>query len=307
MNDLPIDHLRTFQTVVDAGGFSAAARRLGTTQPSVSRRVAALEQSLGVVLFLRSTRRLTLTEAGQTFVDRIRVVLEDLDDAAQAVRQTQSTPSGLLRVSAPATLGQREIAPLLPAFHAQYPDIQVGLFLSDSYRDLIGEGYDVAIRFGAQRDSDLIARQISVSQSLICASPDYVKGHSVITQPDDLKNHNCLLFRQGPGRNEWEFARGPETATVSVAGSLFSDTADALLSAAIAGLGIVHLPDWAVRGALRQGTLIELLPNWTLMPKETPIYLVYPRHRNLVSKINAFADFLGTEFAKANDKQSSNS
>ncbi|WP_421854091.1 LysR family transcriptional regulator [Oricola sp.] len=307
MNDLPIESLRVFQSVVDAGGFSAAARRLGTTQPSVSRRVAALEQSLGVVLFQRSTRRLTLTEAGQTFSDRIRVVLEDLDNATQAVRQTLSAPSGLLRVSAPTTLGHREIAPLLPAFHAQYPDIHVGLFLSDSYRDLIGEGYDVAIRFGVQKDSDLIARQISMSHSLICASPDYLAHHAEILRPDDLEGHNCLLFRQGPGRNEWNFARGKETATVSVAGSLFSDTADALLSAGIAGLGIVHLPSWAVRSALRRGSLVELLPDWTVQPKETPIYLVYPRHRNLVSKIHAFADFFATELAKASSNRGPNS
>ena len=307
MNELSIETLRTFLTVVDAGGFSAAARRLGTTQPSISRRVAALEQSLGVVLFLRSTRSLTLTEAGRTFLDRVRGVLEDLDDAAQAVRQTQSAPSGLLRVSAPVTLGQREIAPLLPAFHKRYPDIKVGLFLSDGYRDLIDEGFDVAIRFGVQKDSDLIARQVSLSHSLVCASPDYVKRKAVIERPEDLQQHNCLLYRQGPGRNEWTFAKGQKVATVSVTGSLFSDTADALLSAAIAGLGIVHLPNWAVRGALRQGTLIELLSDWTLMPKETPIYVVYPRHRNLVSKINAFADFLATEFARASGNRGPNS
>ena len=294
----PLDAIRVFIAVAETQGFSAAARRLNLSQATASRQIARLEEALGAQLLRRSTRSISLTEAGRLYLDRARAVLAELDEATQAVRTLSGEPRGLLRVAAPTTLGQRVIAPQLQRFHEAYPDLAIGLFLSDRRDDLIAGGYDMAIRFGLQDDSDLVSRRIATSRSCICASPAYLERCGEPESPEDLTRRNCLLFRQSAGANVWHFSRDGAVRSAEVSGSLFSDTADALLAAATAGLGVVHLPTWLIDEAVRTGALRIVLTDWTVLPEETPVFAVYPERRRLSAKVSSFVEFLQELFRR---------
>lgn len=290
--------LQLFVAVVEAGSFSKAAERMGSTQPSVSRHIAQLEDTLGALLLQRTTRSLTLTEAGEIFFERARLILQDVEAATEAVRRLSGSPSGVLRVTVPASFGRRKVAPLLAAFHQRHPDVTVGLSLSDSLVDVIGEGHDLAIRFGALEDSSFVAQRLALSRSLICAHPSYLAVHPPPRTPEELQDHNCLLFRRSPGPAVWRFSRGEESTSVQVAGSLYSDAADALLEAALHGLGVVHLPEWMIDEEIEAGNLVQLLRGWDLLPKETPIHALYPHKRHLASKVRVFVEFLLESYRK---------
>jgi DNA-binding transcriptional LysR family regulator len=292
--------MRLFVRVVEEESFSKAGSRMGIAQSSASRYVAALETELGTQLLQRSTRKLNLTEAGRIYYERARRIVVDIDDVYLAVRRLSDDPSGVLRVATPASFGRRHIAPLLAEFYARYPKIKIGLSLSDSIQDVIGEGFDLAIRFGKLVDSSLIAKRLTACRSVVCAHPEYIKETGAPREPDDLERHNCLTFRALPGQNIWHFERKGEVFSVSASGSLYADSGDALLAAAVSRLGIVHLPSWVVAADIEGGRLVPLLEDYTVMPKATPIHAVFAHNRHLAPKVRVFVDFLNEKFADRN-------
>ncbi len=247
--------LRLFVSMVEEGGVSRGGKRLGLPQSTSSRMISQFEKRLGVKLLQRSTRKLSLTEAGAIYFERARNIVTELDEASDVIRGLSKTPSGLLRVTAPAAFGRLYIAPYLDEFHKSYSEISIGLSLSDDLEDLIGRGFDVAIRVGNLVDSNLIARKISQSESVLCSSPTYLQRNGCPQEPADLKMHNCLQYRSSPGNNCWRLQQGGKVDEITVSGSLFSNSGEALLSAAINDLGIVHLPRWLVNNALEKTSL----------------------------------------------------
>ncbi len=290
--------MRIFVRVVESASFSAAARQLGVAPSSVSRQINELEESLGARLFTRTTRKLSLTEAGQLFYDRAGNILVDVDEARLAVSQ-HGSPSGILRLTVPSGMGRELVVSTVPSFLNKYPAIKIVLSMTDRMLDIVEAGIDVAIRVGRQKDSSLKARKIGESRRRVCASPAYLERHGMPKTPADLTAHACVTWRGHPGYNTWEF-RGPEgISRVNVSGGFFARNADALVAAAVAGVGLTLLPDWNMGIELREKKLLPVLANYVAIPKASPIYAVHAHQRHVPPKIRAFIDFLIEAFAEA--------
>ncbi|NIA71638.1 LysR family transcriptional regulator [Pelagibius litoralis] len=290
-----LDEMAVFAEVVEAEGFSAAARVLGVSKSAVSKQVGRLEDRLGVRLLNRTTRRLSLTEAGATFYEASRRVLDEALVAETAVSSLSAAPRGLLKLNAPMSFGFLHLARVIPEFHARYPRIVIDAVMNDRFVDLVEEGYDVAIRItGALQDSSLIARYLAPSQALLCAAPDYLAQRGTPLQPEDLSGHDCLIYSNLDQRHAWRFAgpRGP--VRVKVKGPFQANNGDALCSAALAGMGIAALPSFIVGEHLLAGRLVPVLCGFRLAAQG--IYAVYPHNRNLSAKVRAFVDFLAGRF-----------
>lgn len=283
--------LRALRRVVELGSFTAAAEAAGTTHSQVSRQIRQLEARLGAQLLNRSTRRISLTEAGRQYYEASRQILDALDEADLAVGQHQARPSGSLRVNAPMAFGTTELATWLPDFIARYPGLRVDLVCNDRMVDLIEDGFDVALRLTRELpDSTLIARKLADSAVLAVASPDYVRRHGAPQAPADLERHNCLVYTQQPRPHDWTFTgESGVSETVGVKGSLQANTSVALRTAALAGLGIAATADFIVHGDVKRGALVRLLPGYTLRPRE--LFVLYPQNRHLSPKVRAFVDF----------------
>ncbi len=290
--------MRILVRVVDSGSFSAAARRLGVAPSSVSRQINELEEDLGARLFARTTRKLNLTEAGQLYYERASNILIDVDEAKLALSQLGS-PSGILRVTAPSGMGRELVASAVPAFLDQYPAIKMVLSMTDQILDIVDAGIDVAIRVGRLQDSSFKARKIGESKRVVCASPEYLKKAGIPRTPADLEQHNCITWRDHPGHNTWAF-RGPDgVSKVRVSGNFFAKSADALVAASVAGLGLSLLPDWNMGIELRQQQLCAVLTDYEASPAASPIYAVHAHQRHVPPKIRVFIDFLVETFANA--------
>ncbi len=292
-----IGGMRIFSRVVEAGSFSAAGRQLGAAPSSVSRQINELENDLGARLFHRTTRKLSLTEAGQLYYERASRILIDVDEAKLALSEIGGAPSGILRVTVAASLARLHIMPALADFQNTFPAVKVAVSVTDRMVDLVQEGFDLAIRVGRPRDSSLVARKIGSGRRIVCASPAYLKKAGTPQVPADLANHNCLTFRTNPGSNVWSFRLGKGTLNVRVSGSLFADDGESLVAAAMAGLGLILLPAWLVGVELGEGRLLEVLPEFQIIPKDTPLYALYPHQRHLPPKVRVFIDFLVERFA----------
>ena len=289
--------LRTFAKVVEAGSFSETARQLGVAPSSVSRQINDLEESLGVLLFQRTTRKLSLTEAGELYYERTTHVIAELDEAKLAVSQLDGTPTGILRLNVPGSLSRRHIVPILVAFQKKFPGVKVVLLVSDQVMDMIEHRIDLTIRLGALSDSSLVARKIGSGRRVICASSAYLEKAGHPNSPDDLSEHNCLTFRSNPGSNIWTFKNAKNVVSeVRATGNLFGNDGESLVAAAVADHGIILVPEWLVSCELKEGTLQELLTNYSSVPKETPIYAIYPRQLYLPPKVRAFIDFMVEQF-----------
>ena len=296
-----VSRLRVFVRVVEAGSFSAAGRQLGLVPSSVSRRVAELEDELGARLFHRTTRKLSLTEAGRTYHERAAKILLDVEEARLAVTGADGAPSGILRLTAAASVGRLHLVPALAAFHELHPAVKVMLVMTDRMVDLVDEGLDLAVRVGRQRDSSLVARRIGTSLRLVCASPAYLARAGVPETPADLARHDCLTFRAHPGSNLWRF-QGPDgPVEARVTGPLFANDGEALAAAAVAGMGLVLLPEWLVGPDIREGRLRVVLPDFRAVPDDSPLYAIYPHQRHLPLKVRAFIDFLVDRFGPGYD------
>lgn len=276
--------------VVDDGSFSAAARTLGLTPSAVSKQISALEDRLGTRLLSRTTRRLMLTEAGRTLLDRARPILEAMAEAEESVTALGSSPRGLLKVNMPVAFGETHIAPILPGFLARYPDIRLEVGQADRYVDLIEEGIDVAVRIAELKDSSLIARRLAPMRRIVCAAPGYLERHGTPERPEDLRGHNCLTFIERTHQMDWRF--GPEDAqrVVAVSGTLSTNATETLRHAALAGVGIVRLSNYVVTPDLKTGALVRLLVDYEI--QESSVYAVFPASRHLSPKTRAFVDYL---------------
>lgn len=289
-----LDEMEVFAAVVESGGFSAAARLLGLSKSAISKQVGRLEDRLGVRLLNRTTRRLSLTEAGSTFHAACRRVLDEAEAAEQAVSDLAAAPRGLLKLNAPMSFGFLHLGAAIPAFHQRYPQIRVDAAMNDRFVDLVEEGYDVAIRIGALSDSSLIARRLAPSRTVLCASPDYLVRRGRPEQPRDLAGHDCLLYTNCANPREWILDGAGGRQAVAVDGPLLANNGDVLCAAAVAGMGITRLPTFIVGPQLRDGRLEVILPDHPV-PEEA-IHAVYPHSRNLSPKVRVFIDFLTERF-----------
>lgn len=284
--------LRLFARVARTGSFSAAGRELGLSQPSVSRIIAALEQEVGVALLTRSTRAVTLTEAGNDYLARIEPILTALEEADHAVRGTGEL-RGLLRISTVTSFAVREIIPRLPRFTARHPKLRIEFVLNDQRQDLVSDGIDVALRFGALTDSSLTARRICVSRRLMAASPGYLAVAGTPKLPEDLAAHPMILGPAGSVQDGWTFVKDGKTTTIRVEGQLIINSAEGTTAAALAGLGIVSTGYMACRAELASGALVEILPDWRMAT--AGVHALTPSGRTAKPSARAFTDFLIAE------------
>ncbi|WP_246211039.1 LysR family transcriptional regulator [Vogesella oryzae] len=279
-----------FVTVVETQSFTVAAQRLGMSVAQVSRQVSALEARLATRLLYRTTRRVSVTEAGQLYYQHCRPLLDGLQQAEQALSQAQGTPSGHLRITAPTYYGETVISPLLNRYLLSHPQVSAELSLDNRKIDLVAEGYDLGIRLGPMDESSLMLRQLGSRRHYVCATPDYLTRHGAPHTLAELNRHQCLVGTI----DFWRFNEGDRLREVRVSGRLRCNSGAALLDAALQGLGLVQLPDYYVAPHLESGQLVAVLPGYTL---QDGIWATYPRSRFMPPKLAGLLDFLAATLA----------
>lgn len=290
------DDLTAFICVAESGSFTGASDRLGRDASVISRRVSHLEKSLGVRLLVRTTRSVTLTEAGTYFLQRTRAAMDEISAASREVGDFATTPQGVLRVSLPVTFGREVIAPVIPDFLKAYPDIRLDAHFLDRRVDIVAEGFDAVIRVGIIRDSSLTGRKLGSFRSQLVASPGYLKEHGIPSGPEDLEQHACLGFTSHPDWPHWVLENGQERVQITPAGPLTTNTSEALMMAVRQGTGIALLPDWMVKPALDDGTLKSVLPRW-LSAAEVSVYVLMPPGVLVPAKTRVFIDTICSQLA----------
>lgn len=280
-----------FVRVADAGSFTRAAEQLRLSRPVVSKYVSRLEDRLGVRLLNRTTRRLSLTEAGRIFHQRSQRGLQDIEQAEAEVSRLQENPRGVLRLNTPMSFGILHIAPLLPEFQARYPEVSVDMKLDDRQVDVIEEGFDVSVRIAELPDSSLVARRLAPCRHIVVAAPAYLERHGTPRTPEDLRDHNIITFSYQASMADWHFvAPDKRPVSVPVSGALQVNNSLALREALLAGAGIMRTPTFIVGRDIQAGRLVPLLGNYRAL--EISIFLVYPHRRHLSPKVRAFVDFV---------------
>ena len=283
--------MQTFLRAVDGGSLSAAARALGKSLAAVSRTVSQLEERLGVQLLHRSTRKLTLTEAGAAFYESAKRILAEIDEAELALVGSAAAPRGMLTVTAPLLFGRLHVAPVVVEMLEKYRDVTANLMLVDRNVSLVEEGIDVAVRIGRLDDSALVARGLGEVPRVVCASPAYLRRHGTPKAPEDLRKHECLHFRGlTPGR-EWSFQRDGKAVRVAVGGRLDCNVGEPVIDAARAGVGVVMALGYQVADDLASGHLVRLLRKFETPP--LPVSAVYHSPRLMAGRVRAFLDLLG--------------
>lgn len=286
--------MAVFARVVEAGGISAAARDLRLSKSAVSKQLAALEDRLGARLLQRTTRRMSLTEAGAGFLVHCRRVVAEAEAAESAVGALQAEARGVLRVNAPMTFGTMHLASAIPDFLARYPQVDVDLVLNDRLVDLLDEGFDVAVRIARLADSSLVARKLAPAQRVMVAAPSYLDRKGRPASLAELVGHDILSYSYVPTAEEWRFSGPNGEETVRVEGRLRANNGEILLAACLAGAGIAALPTFISGASLRAGTLVHVLPQY--QSSGIAIHAVWPTARHLSAKVRAFVDFLAERF-----------
>jgi DNA-binding transcriptional LysR family regulator len=290
-----LTEMEAFATVVDQGGFTDAAKKMGISKSAVSKHISSLEARLGARLLNRTTRRVSPTEIGLAYYDRARRVLSDAGEADALVASMQSAPAGLLRLSVATDFGVNHLSPILGDFLQQFPDITVNMVLNNRYVELISEGFDMAIRMGDLEDSSLRARKLTETQMRMIAAPSYFEKHGRPTRLDDLNSHKLLHYSNQASGNAWKItAPSGEERQIRSAGWLSVNDGQSLLNACIAGLGIAYLPSCLYANAMEQGQVVDVMPDLPI--ERTGIYAVYPPGRFTQPKVRAFIDFLVAHF-----------
>jgi DNA-binding transcriptional LysR family regulator len=290
-----ISLFRAFIRVVEAGSFTRVAQEQNSSQPTVSRQVAALEEHLGTRLFTRTTRKLTLTDDGRSFYERARLALEAVSEAEDTVGRRRSRPSGALRLATPVVFGRLRVIPHLKEFLTRYPDVSIDLVMNDANADLVEEGIDLALRSGGVTDIALIARRIGVTRRVVVAAPSYLRGKTLPERPSDLATHDCITFTGVAAGVNWHFG-GPDGAiSIEVKGPVRTRNSEGVREAVLSGLGIGYMPIWHLTDEVETGRLVALLGNYE--PKPEPIHAVYPSRRFVPQKTRVMIDFLEQRFA----------
>lgn len=291
-----ISDLRFFVTLAKHAALSRAAQEFGVTPPTVSKRLAGLEQRLGVRLMNRTTRRISLTLEGEAYLAQGERLLEEIDALEQTVAGGRAAPRGLLRVHATLGFGRRHIAPAVSRFLQRYPDIDVQLHLSHTPANLVDSGFDAIIRFGDAPDSRLTARTLAINRRLLCASPAYLASAGEPAAPADLQAHQCIVIRESDETyGAWHLSRHNRVQTVKVAGRASSNDGEAAVEWALDGLGILMRSEWDIARYLNSGRLRQVLPEWSL--PSANVVAVYPRRQHVSARTRAFLDFLMDWFA----------
>jgi DNA-binding transcriptional LysR family regulator len=285
--------IQTFIKVVEAGSFSAVARKESSVS-SVARQVKALEDSLGIRLLNRSTRSLSLTEPGRMFYERVCSVSRDLNNAKSEVKTFQDSVKGVLRVQLRASAASTFIIPALPKLLSRYPELRLDVSVSDERCDLVASNIDVAVWMGEMPNSELVARRLAPCRRIVCGSPAYFEQHGTPQMPEALKQHQCLLYSARSYGNNWIFSKNGNTSEIEVQGPLRTADGLVLLSAAQAGLGLIIVHEWMVRLPIAEGRLVRILEDHIVSPTSTTaeLYAVYPSKRGLSRNVRAFVDFL---------------
>lgn len=284
-----------FVTVAETQSFTLAAKKLRISTAHVSRQVSDLESRLATKLLHRTTRKVSITEAGTIYYQRCRQLLDDLQEAEHAVNDLHSKPTGKLKITAPITFGELIIAPLINNFIARYPDLEVELQLSNQKMDLVAEGYDLGIRQGQLEDSSMMAKRLATRTLFVCAAPAYLAAFGTPTKLTDLNQHNCLQGSLG----HWRLQDNGKTRNIHINGNLRCNSGRALADAALKGLGIVQLPGEYVRGYIRKGQLLPLLEDYCA-PDEG-VWAIYPHNKHLLPKVRMLIDYLDQELSGKSD------
>src|SRR6266852_1579044 len=283
--------LEIFVRVVDAGSFSAVARRQRIGQPAVSKAVVQLEEWLGVSLLMRSTRSVVPTEAGRIFYERAKRTVEEADEAVMAARGSASGLSGKLRVSTSICFGRLDVIPNLSAFLAEHPDLDIELVLDDRNVDLVNEGIDVALRMGAMPDSNMTARRIAEGRRIVVATPAYLQRHGTPTSPGELISHQAVIYTRGSESwQSWTFRKATAEVSVVLQGRLKVTAAEGVREAVNCGLGLAVASEWLFSPELRSGKVVAILEDWAL--PSTNLSAVYPTGRLAGTKARAFVSFV---------------
>jgi DNA-binding transcriptional LysR family regulator len=288
--------MEIFVRVVDGGSLTAAARVTGVGQPAVSKTIAALEDQLGVVLLLRTARRMTPTDAGQHFYERARRILDEADEAWGAARGEGAALSGRLRVCAPVTFARLNMVPHVGQFMDQHPDLKLDLVLDDRNVDLIAENIDVALRMGALPDSSLTAKKIGSGDRIVVASPAYLERFGTPASPAELAAHNAVAYAQPVMDDEWRFRKGTAESSIRLEGRLMVTAAEGLREAILAGCGIGIVSRWMMGTELGSGTVVQLLPDWQLPPVD--LWAVFPAGRLTSTRARVFIDWFSNSLSE---------
>jgi DNA-binding transcriptional LysR family regulator len=289
-----IDSMGVYARVVAKQSFSAAARDLRLSQAAVSKHVRALEDWLGARLLDRTTRRLNVTEIGALVYERCERILDEIDEVQQSTSALQTAPRGVLHLAAPLSFGITQLGPALADYLARYPEVVVDVRLDDRMVDLVDEGFDLALRVGALKESSLIARRLAPVRFVLCASAGYVKQYGAPRQPDDLSSHRCLFYSMRAIPGEWRFV-GPEgQVAVRISGRFRSNSGNMLYAAMLAGAGIGFVPTFVAGRDLAEGRLVSLMPDYR--PVESELSAIYPPGKAPSAKVRSLIDFLANRF-----------
>ncbi|HSY28200.1 MAG TPA: LysR family transcriptional regulator [Burkholderiaceae bacterium] len=291
-----LQSMRVFAKVVEQGSFARAATLLDLSNAVVTRHVADLEAHLGSRLLNRTTRKLSLTETGIAYLERVRQILQDIDDADAIASSQAKNPSGTLRMYSHLGFGQLQLAKLLPHYAQKFPNVTLDVTLSDRTVDLVEDGFDVGMFIGLQKfDVSMISRQIGTTEVLLCASPDYLQRHGAPVVPEDVSSHACLNFSFEQLRHRWPI-EGPDGTTVHipVTSKMISNNGELLRQCAMAGMGIVIRPSFSLSDDLISGRLVRLLPDYHL--GQMSVMMVYPSRRLLSATVRSFVDFISSQF-----------
>jgi DNA-binding transcriptional LysR family regulator len=294
-----LESMAIFVRVVERGSFSAVAREIGLSQPTISKQISALEKRLGGRLFARSTRQLSMTDEGQRYYQQCRSILAAVENAEHTFHSGQERIAGSLRIGSSGSFGRIQIASRLRGFLELYPEVSVDLQLNDENVDLVSAGIDVAVRIGELKDSSLIARQIGLTRRRVFAAPNYLDRHGVPSTPTDLTDHNCLVFNQLEHFASWRFEHNGRWNSVQVSGNVRSNNSEAVRQMVLNGLGVSLSPLWLFRQDLREGRVVELLEKYS--PASLPIHAVTPPDRKQSARVRAFTDYLRDAFAGDSD------
>lgn len=286
--------LETFTVVARLLSFNAAAEELGISPSALSRRISQLEDSLKTRLFQRTTRQVSLTEAGTIYLKFVNEALSHISDGQAAISDLASEPIGRLRISMPSIFGQFQVAPKLAGFINKYPELSLDLSFSDRFVDLIAEGFDIAIRIGMLKDSNLVARKLADNHRILCASPQLIKEHGSPEAPKELERFPCLQYRSTDGLNTWRLKSRRKTFDAIISPVVVADNIEALRKLTISGTGVSLLAPFLISEDLRTGRLVQVLPEWSGI--DSPIWLVYANAKFLPLKIRVFIDYMIEQF-----------
>lgn len=285
-----LNNIEVFLKVTKVGSFSEAANQLGLSKAMVSKHISSLENSLGARLLNRTTRQISMTEVGMSYRDRIREIMNDMSETELAISQLSSEPRGTLRVMAPTSFGSFHLARAIADYRKIYKNVGIETVLTEREPDIIEDGLDIVIRVGLLEDSSMVARKIADTRMVVCASPDYLKEFGVPSKPEDLLEHNCLIYAGRQNMGEWRFTINGKARKLRVKGDVRSNVGDALRTAANLGCGLVQLPTYMTGLDIKGGWLTAVLQEYE--PPARPIHAIYLHRRHLSAKVRTFVEFL---------------